>query len=120
MVFTLGIIYSIKNGTYIINRDEYYDIGTLWVALYMLNNDVTYFDSFGIEHSPKEIRIFIGNKNIKINIFRIQGYDSIMRGYVCIRFIDFMLSGKNLTKFTNLFSPNNFVKKKWWYNSEIF
>ena len=65
MVFTLGIICSIKNGTYIINRDEYYDIGTLWIALYVLNNDVTYFDSFGIEHSPKEIRIFIGNKNIK-------------------------------------------------------
>ena len=76
----------------------------------MLNNDVTYFDSFGVEHIPKEIRAFIGNKYIKTNIFRIQGYDSIMRGYFCIRFIDFMPAGKTLTKFTNLFSPNNFKK----------
>ena len=62
----------------VINIDEYSDIGTLWVALYVQNNNVTYFDSFGVEHIPKEIRTFIGNKNIKANIFRIQGYDSIM------------------------------------------
>ena len=38
----------------------------------------------------KEIRKFIGNKNIITNIFRIQTYDSVMCGYVSIRFIDFM------------------------------
>ena len=80
------------------------------VALYIQNNDVTYFDSFGVEHIPKEIKTFIGNKNIKTNIFRIQAYDSIMCGYFCIGFIDFMLAGKTLTKFTNLFSPNNLKK----------
>ena len=76
--------------------------------MYVLNNNVTYFDSFGVEHIPKEIKAFIGNKNIKTNIFRIQSYDSIMCGYFCIGFIDFMLAGKTLTDFTNPFSPNNF------------
>ena len=70
-----------KDGAYIINLDEYSDIRTHWIALYILNNNVTYFDSFGVEHIPKEIRTFIGNKNIKTNIFRIQAYDSIMCGY---------------------------------------
>ena len=65
---------------------------------------------FGVEHIPQEIKGFIDNKNIKINIFRVQAYDSIMCGYFCIRFIDFMLAGKTLTDFTNLFSPNNFKK----------
>ena len=78
--------------------------------MYVQNNDVTYLDSFGVENIPKEIRTFIGNKNIKTNIFRIQAYDSIMCGYFCIGFIDFMLAGKTLIKFTNIFSPNNFKK----------
>ena len=76
----------------------------------MNNNDVTYFDSFGVEHIPKEIKAFIKNKNIKTNIFGIQAYDSVMCGYFCIGFIDFMLKGKTLTEYTNLFSPNNFKK----------
>ena len=59
---------EIKDEAYIINLDEYSDIGTHWVALYVQNNDVTYFDSFGVEHIPKEIRTFISNKNIKTNI----------------------------------------------------
>ena len=75
------------------------------------NNNVTYFDSFGVERIPKEIKKFISNKNIKTNIFRIQAHDSIMCGYFCIGFIDFMLAGKTLTDFTNLFSPNNFKKR---------
>ena len=66
------------NGAYVIYLDEYSDTGTHWVALYVSNNDVTYFDSFGVEHIPKEIKTFISNKNIKTDIFRIQAYDSIM------------------------------------------
>ena len=58
---------------------------------------------FEVEHILEEIKTFIGNKNIKTNIFRIQAYDSIMCGYFCIRFIDFMLAGKTLTDLTNLF-----------------
>ena len=73
------------------------------------SNNVIYFDYFGVEHIPKEIKVFIdNNKNITTNIFRIQAYDSIMCGYFCIEFIDFMLAGKALTEYTNLFSPNNF------------
>ena len=74
--------------------------------------DVIYFDSFDVEHIPKELRVFINNKkNKKTNIFRTQAYDSIMCGYFCIGFIDFMLAGKTLTEFTNLFPPNNFKKE---------
>ena len=78
----------------------------------MQNNNVTYFDSFGVEHIPKEIKAFIinNNKNIKINIFRIQAYDSLMCEYFCIGFIDFMLAGKKFTDYTNLFSPHDFKK----------
>ena len=101
---------EIKNEAHVIILDEYSDIRTHWIAFYVLNNNVTYFDSFGVEHIPKEIKTFINNKNIKTNIFRIQAYDSIMCGYFCIGFIDFMLARKTLTEFTNLFSPNNFKK----------
>ena len=99
---------KIKDGAYVINLDEYSDIGTHWVALWVNINNVTYFDSFGVEHIPKEIKRFVKNKNVKTNIFRIQAYDSIMCGYFYIAFIDFMLKGKNLTEYTNLFSPNDF------------
>ena len=99
---------KIKDEAYVINFGKYSDIGTHWVALYVQNNYVTYFVSFGVEHISKEIKTFISNKNIKINIFRIQAYDSIMCRYFFIGFIDFMLARKTLTDFTNLFSPNNF------------
>ena len=99
---------KIRDGVYVINLDEYSDIVTYWVALYVHNNDVTYFDSFGVEHIPKEIKTFIDRSlSITRNIFRIEAYNSIIRGYLCIGFIDFMLAGKTLTELTNLFSPNN-------------
>ena len=98
------------NGVYVINLDEYHDIENHWVALYVNNKTETYFDSFGVEHIPKEIMKFIDNKNIITNIFRIQVYDSIMCGYFCIGFINFMFNGNNLTGFNNLFSPNDFRK----------
>ena len=64
---------KIKDGAYVINLDEYSDIGTHWVALYVDNDDVTYFDSFGVEHIPKEIGTFIDSSlSITANIFRIQ------------------------------------------------
>ena len=101
---------KIRDGAYVINLDEYSDIGTHWIALYVKNNDITYFDSFGVEHNPKEIKEFIKNRNIKTNTFKIQAYDSIMCGYFCIGFIDFMFKGKCLTDYTNLCSPNDFKK----------
>ena len=59
-------------------------------------NEVIYFDSFCVEHVPKENKRFIGHKDIKTNIFRIQAYNSIMCDYFCIRFIDFMFANKTL------------------------
>ena len=78
--------------------------------MFCKKNEVVYFGSFGVEHIPKEIKEFIKNKNIKANIFRIQEDNSIMCGYFCIGFIDFMLAGKKLTDYTNLFSPYDFKK----------
>ena len=75
-----------------------------------MRDEVTYFDSFGVEHIPKEIKEFIGNKNIKANIYRVQANDSVMCGYFCIGFIDFMLAGKTLTDYTALFFPHDFNK----------
>ena len=105
---------TIKNGAKcgqradVINLDEYRDIGTHWVALYVNNNTVTYFDSFGVEHILTEIMKFIDSNNIITNIFRIQAYESIMCGYFCIGFINFMFNGNSLTDYTSLFSPNDF------------
>ena len=99
-----------KKGVYVINLDEYANIGTHWVALFVKTNEAIYFDSFGIEHIPNEINKFIGNKNIKSNIFRLQAYGSIMCGYYCVEFINYMLKDKTLLDYTNLFSPNDFKK----------
>ena len=87
--------------------------------MYALNNNVACFDSFGVERIPKEIRKFVGNKNIITNIFRIKAHDTVMFRYFCIKFIDFMLSCKNLTDFVNPFSPNDFEKERS-YNFKLF
>ena len=114
-----GLGSAVKNGVYVINPDEYHDIGTHWVALYVNIKIAIYFDSFGVEHIQKEIMKFfvrtsfgLGSRLKKIitNIYRIQAYDSIMCGYFCIGFINFMFNGKSLTDYTNLFSPNDFNK----------
>ena len=101
---------KIEDGAYIINLHEYTDVGTHWIALFCNKNEVVYFGSFGVEHVPKEIKKFINNKNIIAKIFRIQANDSVMCGYFCIGFIDFMLADKKLTDHTNLFSPYDFKK----------
>ena len=117
MVVFQKIIYlkKIKDGAYVINLDEYADVGTHWIALFCDRNEIVYFDSFGVENVPEEIKEFIGNKKIKANIFLVQENDSIICGYFCIGFIDFMLPGKKLTGYTNLFSPHDFQK-----NDHIF
>ena len=78
--------------------------------MYVKNNEVIYFDSFVVEYIPKEIKKFIGHKDIKTNIYRVQNYSSIMHGYFCIGFIDFMFAGRILIDFTSLFSPYDFKK----------
>ena len=77
---------------------------------YLLDQNIQFIDSFGIEHIPKEIEHAIGNKEIEANIFRIQAYDSIMCGYFCIEFINYIFDGKSLIDFTSLFSPHDFKK----------
>ena len=101
---------KIKDGAYVINLDEYSDIGTHWVSFYENNKTVTYFDNFEVKHILKEIKKSINNKNIIANIFRIQAYDSVMCGYFCIGFLSYMFIGKSLTDYTYLFSPNNFKR----------
>ena len=101
---------EIKDGSYGINLDEYKSTETHWIAVHINRNNKTYFDTFGVGLIPKEIKKFIGKKNIKTNIYRIQGNGSLMRGYFFIRFIDFMLKVNSLLDYTNLFSPNEYEK----------
>ena len=69
-VYSRDNLSRIKDGAYVINLDEYSDIGTHWVALWVDNNDVTYFDSFGVEHIPKESKAFVDRSlSISTNIF---------------------------------------------------
>ena len=78
--------------------------------MYVNNKTIIYSDSFGVEYIPREIIKFIARKKLITNIYRIQAYDSIMCGYFCIGFINFMFNGKSLTDYTNLFSPNDLKK----------
>ena len=92
------------------NINEHESIGTHLIAFYVNAKNVTYFNSFGVEHISKEIRKFNGNKNITANIYKIQTYDSIACRCFCTGFIDFVLKGKILLQYTNLFSPNEYKK----------
>ena len=87
---------------YVINLDEYADVGTHCIALYNSNIEIIYFYIFGVR---KEIKKLIGHKNVKTNIFRIQANNSAMCRYCCIGLIDFMLAGKTLIYYTSLISP---------------
>ena len=78
--------------------------------MYTLNNNVTYFDSFGVEHIPTTIKTFLINKSKITNVSKIHAYDSIMCRYFCIGLIDFMLASQTLTDINNLFSPRSFKK----------
>ena len=92
---------KITNGTYVINFDAFKSKGTHQIDLYVNGNKASYFDSFGVEHIQKEIKNFIGNKNIMTNIYRIRACNSIMCGYFCIGFIDLILKSKSLVDYTN-------------------
>ena len=118
-VYSRNNLPKIKYGAYVRNLDECKSMQIHLIALYDNNNNnntnndknnVTYCESFGFEHIPKEIKKFIGNKNIIINIYRIQTYNSKMYGYFCIGFNDFMLTGKSLLDYTYSFSSNDYEK----------
>ena len=95
---------------------KYQQLFTSKVSKYLTGLDyadkplTVFFDSFGVEHVPKEIKNVIGHKNIKTNIFRIQADNSIMCGYFCTGFIDFTFAERGLIDFTSLFSPYDFKK----------
>ena len=96
---------KVKDGSYVINLDEYADVGTHLITLFCNRSEIAYFNSFGVKHVLEEIKEFAANKNIIANIFRVRANNSVMFGYFCIEFIGFMLAGKTVTDFTSLFSP---------------
>ena len=95
-----------------VNLDEYKSVGIHWLALNVNGENVTYLDRFevkyrfGVEYIPKETKKLVGNKNITTNIYKIPVNNSVMCECFCIGFIDFVLKGKSLLDYTNLFSPN--------------
>ena len=99
-----------KYGAYVINIYEYKSIDNHWITLYVNANNVKYFNSFKVEHISKEIKMFIDNKNVTTIIFRMQAYNSVMCGYFSTRFIGFMLKGKSLLEYGNLFWPNKYER----------
>ena len=100
-MFIQDIIYLNLLGPYVMNFDEFKSIRNYWIAFYVNGNNIIYFDSFGVEHIPKEIQTFIGSKNIITNIYRIQANNSLMCEYLYISFIDFMLKGRRLLDYTS-------------------
>ena len=108
-VYLRNNLSKIMDGAYIITLDECESIRTHSISLFVNDNNITYIDSFGVEHIPKKIRKFIRNKNVATNIYRVKTYDS-MCGCFCIRFIDCILKSKRLLECKNLFSPNGYQK----------
>ena len=90
VVYLRNKLHKIQIKAYILNLDEYKSIGTHWIALYVNDDNLTYFGSFAVEHIPKEIKKVIENKVFTTNIFRIKAQDSKMCEYFCIGFIDFI------------------------------
>ena len=81
-----------------------------WVSLFIDKNLAVYFDFFGVAYNPQEVLNKVKDKSITHNIFRIQDNESIMCGFYCIAFIEYMLAGKTLLDYTNLFSLNDYKK----------
>ena len=73
---------KIQDRAYVISLDEHADFGTHWIAIYKVNNNVTYFENFGVEHNSKEIKKFIDKSTVVTHIFSLQAYDSMMCEYI--------------------------------------
>ena len=99
-VYPRNNLSKIKDGEYIINLDEYESIGTHWIALYANAKNVTYFDSFAVEHIPKEIKNFIGNKKY---------YNKYLQS-TSIRFNNVWIFLYQIYWNTKLFFPNDYEK----------
>ena len=80
-----------KDGAYVINLDDTQSKGTHWILLFLKKNVAVYIDSFGIEYIPQELLIKLKDKSVTHYIFRIQDNDSVMCGFHCIAFIEYIL-----------------------------
>ena len=100
----------IKDGAYVINRDDKNGKETHLVSLFIDRNTAVYLDSFGIEYISQEVLNKIRDKSITHNIFRMKDNESVMWGFYCIAFIEYMLAGKTLLDCTKLFSANDYKK----------
>ena len=109
-VFSRNNLPRIEDGAYVIILDVKNSKGTHWVSLFIDKNTAGYFEAFGIEYIPQEVLNKIRDKSITHNIFRIQDNESIMCGFYCIAFIEYMLAGKTLLDYTNLFYTNDYKK----------
>ena len=89
-----------------IDHDEYHSVETQPIALYFNKNQVTYFNSFGVEYTSKEIKEFFSDKDVTANIFRVQAYNSIC-GYFCIAFMEHILKGSNFFDCSRMFFHSN-------------
>ena len=109
-VYSRNNLPKIKDGAYVLDLNEYKSVWTHWLALYVNGDNGIYFHSFRLEHIPKEIKKFIGNRNIETNNFRVEAFNSVLVGFFCIAFTDFMLKDKSLFEYINFFSPNDYEK----------
>ena len=108
-VYSRNNLPKIKDRAYKINLDEFESIGTYWITLYVNGNIVIYLIAFGVNIFQNKLKS-LWEKNIIAKMYRIQVYDSIMCGYFCIEFIDFMPKGKTSLDYANLFYPNKYEK----------
>ena len=111
-VYSTNNLPEIMDDGYIINIYEWKSIGIHWLALSVNGNNVTYCGSIVVEYISKEIKQFIENKNIMINIYEILAYESIMWRYFWTGFIHSMLDNKKLIDFTNFFSRKSFKQNE--------
>ena len=106
VVFSRDNLPRIKDGAYVINFDDKQS----WVPLFINKNTAVYFDSVGIEYIPQQVSSKIKDKSLARNILRIQSDNSVMCGFYCIAFIKYMIVGKSLLDYTNLFFLNDYEK----------
>ena len=93
---------TIKDGTYVINFDEYVDVH---IEVLCIAKILKLFIS-----TVLQLNMFLKKLKNLLGIKTVQSNNSIMCGYFCIRFIDFMFAGKPFIDFTSLFSPHYFEK----------
>ena len=109
--FSRNNLPTTKDEVYVINLDDKNSKGTQWFSLFLNRNRAVYFDSFGIKYIPPEVLKKIKDKSITHNIrTTYEDNESIVCGFYCIAFIEYMLAEKTLLDYTNLFSLNDYKK----------